>query len=318
MFLAAFLIGLREGLEAALIIGILLAFVRRSGRGEAARSVWLGVTAAIGIAVVLGAALTFGRYRLSFQGQEILGGSLSLLAVAMVTWMVFWMAKAGRGIKAELEGKTHAALAIGARAVFWIALVSVGREGLETTVMLWGWAGQPAALVGALLGVTLAAGIGYALNRGLVRINFGTFFTWSGAILIVVAAGILAYGIHDLQEAALLPGPYSGHPITPTDLRTGEVLVGLTDGPFWLAAFPFGWAFDLTSVIDPTGWLATVLRGTIGFTPQMSWLEVVAWFSYLISVLPKFLRRARPASAPAPARVPNAESVVPQPELARS
>lgn len=176
-------------------------------------------------------------------------------------------------------------------ALAWIALVSVGREGIETTLMLWGWAGQPEALIGAVMGIGVAAAIGYLLYRGMVRINLGTFFAWTGAFLIIVAAGILAYGVHDLQEAAVLPGPFSGHPITPTDLRTGEVLVGLTDGPFWLAAFPFGWAFDLTGSIDPSGVLATFLKGTVGFTPLMSWLEVTAWAVYLAIVLPLFLAR---------------------------
>nr|WP_300142718.1 iron uptake transporter permease EfeU [Propionicimonas sp.] len=294
MFLASLLIGLREGLEAALIVGILVAYVRKRDRSDVLPRIWWGVGLAVLIALALGAILTFGAYGLSFQGQEIVGGLMSLLAVGMVTWMVFWMMKTGHRLKAELEGEADSALAVGSGwALAWIALISVGREGIETTLILWGWVGQPAALLGALVGICIAVGIGYLLYRGMVRINLGTFFAWTGAFLIVVAAGILAYGIHDLQEAAVLPGPFSGHPITPTDLRTGEVLVGLTDGPFWLAAFPFGWAFDLTGSLDPTGLAATLLKGTVGFTPLMSWLEVTAWAIYLAVVLPRFLVRVR-------------------------
>ncbi|HQY99457.1 MAG TPA: FTR1 family protein [Propionicimonas sp.] len=294
MFLASLLIGLREGLEASLIVGILIAYVRKRDRGDVVPKIGWGVAIAIIGSLALGAILTFGAYGLSFQGQEIVGGLMSLLAVGMVTWMVFWMMKTGHRLKAELEGEADHALALGTGwAIAWIAFISVGREGIETTLMLWGWAGQPEALLGALVGILVAAAIGYLLYRGMVRINLGTFFAWTGTFLIIVAAGILAYGIHDLQEAAVLPGPFSGHPITPTDLRTGEVLVGLTDGPFWLAAFPFGWAFDVSESIDPSGVLATFLKGTVGFTPQMSWLEVTLWALYLAIVLPRFLSRVR-------------------------
>jgi high-affinity iron transporter len=294
MFLASFLIGLREGLEAALIVGILVAFVHKRARNDVLPRVWWGVGLAIGLSLILGAIFTFGAYRLSFEGQEIIGGVMSLIAVAMVTWMVFWMMKTGHRMKSELEHSAGDALAVGSGwAIAWIAFLSVGREGLETTLMLWGWALQPEALLGALVGIIAAAALGYLAYRGMVRINFATFFNFTGAFLIIVAAGILAYGIHDLQEAAVLPGPFSGLPITPTDLRTGEVLVGLTDGPFWMAAYPFGWAFDLTANIDPTGIWATLAKGTVGFTPQMSWLEITAWAIYLIVVVPKFLSRAR-------------------------
>lgn len=292
MFLASLLIGLREGLEASLIVGILIAYVRKRGRDDVVPRIGWGVAIAIVGSLALGAILTFGAYGLSFQGQEIIGGLMSLVAVGMVTWMVFWMMRTGHRLKAELEGEAAEALALGSGwAIAWIAFISVGREGIETTLMLWGWAGQPEALLGALVGIGVAAGIGYLLYRGMVRINLGTFFAWTGAFLIIVAAGILAYGIHDLQEAAILPGPFSGHPITPTDLRTGEVLVGVTDGPYWMAAFPFGWAFDLSGSMDPSGLLAAFLKGTVGFTPQMTWLEVTAWAIYLVEVMPRFLTR---------------------------
>jgi high-affinity iron transporter len=166
--------------------------------------------------------------------------------------------------------------------------------------MLWGWVGNLVALGGALLGIAASVLIGYGLYRGAIRIDIGTFFTWSSVFLLVIAAGILAYGIHDLQEAAVLPGPFSGAPISPTHPRTGEVLTGFADYPFWGAAYPFGWAFNLENVIEPTGFLAALLKGTVGFAPMMTWLEVTVWAVYLIAVFPAFIRRARRLRRPAP------------------
>lgn len=294
MFLASFLIGLREGLEASLIIGILIAYVRKQQRDEVVGKIWLGVILAVIIAAGLGALFTFGRYGLTFEGQEMIGGFMSLLAVVMVTWMVFWMLKAGRTMKAELESSAAAALGAG-WGMFWLALISVGREGIETTLMLWSSLTNPLSLVAAIVGILASCVLGYLVYRGMVRIKFSTFFAWTGLFLVIMTAGILAYGIHDLQEARILPGPFSGAPITPTDFRTGDVLVGFfTERPYWGAPFPFGWAFDLQKVIDSASTLGALLKGTVGFTPLMSWLEIVAWAIYLAIVLPMFIRRALP------------------------
>lgn len=305
MSFAAFLVGFREGLEAALVIGILLAYITKLGRVEIKRKIWLGVVLAIFLSVVLGALFTIGRAQLSFFAQELIGGFMSLLAVAMITWMVFWMAKSGSKMRTELHANVDKALSLGSgTAIFWLAFITVAREGLETTIILWGWITSALPLVMALLGIILAAIFGILINRGMVKINLRVFFTWTGVFLLFVSAGVLAYGIHDLQEAAVLPGPFSGHPITPTHLRTGEVLTGF-DGPFWLAAFPFGWAFNFEDTIAPTSALAAVLKGTVGFVPQMSWLAVSAWAIYLLIVMPRFIKLVRITSA---APVPKAKS----------
>lgn len=318
MFLASFLIGLREGLEAALIVGILVAVAQRRRRPEALTKISWGVGSAIGMSILLGAVFTFTAYSLSETGEQIFAGIMSVAAVAMITWMIFWMMTAGRNLRAQLESEANTALALGSGwAMFWIAFISVGREGLETTIMLWSSVTQPEALLGATVGLLAAAALGYLVYRGLVRFNLGTFFTVTGIILIIAAAGILAHGIHELQEAAVLPGPYSGAPITPTDLMTGAVAVGLTGGPFWLASFPFGWAFDLTANIDPSTWGAALVKALFGLTPRMSWLEVIAWLGYLGAVLPRFLAwmpRRRPTETaldrPTPSEKPDLESAV--------
>ena len=295
--LQTFLIGLREGLEAALVVGILVAYLTRIGRRDVLPRLWAGVGLAIGLSLAIGAVLTFGAYGLTFEAQELIGGGLSILAVAMVTWMIFWMQRAGRSLKATLEGELDRALAAG---TLWglvaIGFVSVAREGIETTLLLWSmvqaFGDAPLALLGALLGILAAVALGWFISRGMLRLNLSVFFTWTGAFLIVVAAGVLAYGIHDLQEAGALPGPFTA--AAPIDSVTGAVAVGA-------GAFPFGWAFDVSTVIAPASPLAAILQATVGFTPAMTWLQVIAWGLYVGIVGAIFLRRARRPRAAAPA-----------------
>lgn len=292
--LATLLIGLREGLEAALVVGILVAYLTRLGRRDVLPRLWAGVALAVVLALTIGAVLTFGAYALTFEAQELLGGSLSLLAVAMVTWMIFWMQRTARTLKRSLEGEIDRVLATGG---LWglvvLGFVSVAREGVETTLLLWSmvqsFGDAPSALLGALLGLAAAVVLGWLLARGMLRLDLRRFFTWTGAFLIVVAAGVLAYGIHDLQEAGALPGPFTA--AAPVDPATGAVLVG------W-AAFPFGWAFDVSASIPPGGPLAAVLQATVGFMPRMSWLQVIAWAMYVVVVGGLWARRqVRPSRA---------------------
>ncbi|MCB0979193.1 MAG: iron uptake transporter permease EfeU [Ilumatobacteraceae bacterium] len=263
---ANFLIGLREGLEAALVVGILVAYLVRTERTHLLRWVWAGVAVAVTVSVAFGAALTYGPKGLSFEAQELIGGSLSIVAVALITWMIFWMARTARTLRADLHARMDTAATAGPVAVGVMALLAVGREGLETALFLW--AGVRATgnttdpLVGALLGLAVAVVLGYLVTKGAVRLDLAKFFTWTAVLLIVVAAGVLSYGIHDLQEAGVLPGLNS-------------------------------LAFDVSAQIPPSSWYGTLLKGTINFSPATTWLEAVAWLAYMAAVLPLFLRTVR-------------------------
>lgn len=265
--LATFLIGLREGLEATLVVVVLIAYLVKSGRRHLVPRIWAGIALAVGVSLAFGALLTWGPKGLTFEAQEAIGGTLSLVAVGFVTWMIFWMAGHARQMSGELRGAVDRAADAGRLSLVLVAVLAVGREGLETALFLWastraagGGSAQP--ILGALLGLAAAVLLGRLIYRGALRLNLGTFFTWTGYALVLVAAGVLAYGIHDLQEASILPG-----------------LNHL--------------AFDVEHVIRPDSVLGTVLKGTINFTPRTTVLQAVAWLLYVIPVLTLLVRRHR-------------------------
>jgi high-affinity iron transporter len=275
-----FLIGLREGLEASLVVVILVAYLVKTDRTALLPRIWAGVATAIVISLGFGALLTYGPRGLTFEAQEAIGGTLSIVAVGFVTWMVFWMARSARGLSGELKGSVDRAADAGRASLALVALLAVGREGLETALFLWaateaaaggGSAARP--LLGAFLGIATAVAMGFLFYRGVLKINLSKFFAWTGVILIVVAGGVLAYGVHDLQEAGILPGLNST-------------------------------AFDVTRQIPPSSWYGTLLKGTINFSPQTTWLQAIAWVAYVLPTLSLFLRRIRGnnrSAAPVPA-----------------
>jgi high-affinity iron transporter len=265
------LIGLREGLEAALVVVILVAFLVKTDRRWALRHVWTGVAVAVALSVGIGALLTYGTRQLSFEAQELIGGTASVVAVAFVTAMVFWMRTAARTISGELKGRLDQALSVGGWAVALVGFLGVGREGLETALFFYAsvqtaGAGTTQPLVGFVIGLAVAVALGVLIYRGAVRINLSRFFRWTGIALVVVAAGILSYGLHDLQEAALLPGLNS-------------------------------LAFDVSGAVPPDSWYGVLLKGTVNFTPNTTWLQAVAWTLYTATVLTLFLRPQRSAAA---------------------
>lgn len=214
MFLGNFLIALREGFEASLVVGIIAAYLVKAGRRDLLGRMWIGVGLAALIPLGVGAVLTWGPSTLTFEAQEIIGGSLSLVAVAMVTWMIFWMGRNSRELKHDLEGSLNRRIAGEASGwgVVWIAVLAVGREGIETALFIWAAIRSSVetttaqTTVGVVTGLLAAVVLGWLVYRGAVRINMRRFFAVTGVLLILVAAGIVSYGIGDLQEAGVLPG----------------------------------------------------------------------------------------------------------------
>ena len=266
MFLANLLIALREGLEAALVVSIIVAYLVKTDRRDALPKLWIGVGLATLIPLVAGAIMTWGPKTLTFQGQEILGGTLSFVAVGLVTWMIFWMGKNARELKGELEGSLSKTLAEGGSGwgVVWIAVVAVGREGVETALFVWATVRSSIetsimqTTVGVVTGLVIAIVLGVLIYQGAVRINFRIFFATTGYFLVVVAAGIVAYGIGDLQEAGVLPGIMSH-------------------------------AWDLSSYLpastSPLHWLYVLLQAMFQFNLQPTVLQAVGWCLYIVPVL---------------------------------
>lgn len=278
--LANFLIGLREGLEASLVVGILVAYLVKLRRPDVLPRLWLGVGLAVALSLGTGALLTFGAYGLSFEAQEAIGGSLSIVATALVTWMLFWMLKTAYSMGRTLRDDVDQHLSGSGWGIVLVTFLTVGREGIETALFLWAAVqatGQTTLpLLGASLGILCAVVLGWLIYRGVVRIDLGRFFAWTGGFLIIVAAGVLAYGVHDLQEAGILPGLHS-------------------------------LAFDVSGAVPPDSWYGTLLKGTVNFSPATTWLEALTWLAYTIPVLILFvrvLRKQHQKSAPATAEVP--------------
>lgn len=280
MFLPNLLIALREGLEASLVVGILVAYLVKAGRRDVLPKLWLGIAVAIVVPLAFGAILTWGPKTLTFQAQEILGGVLSLLAVALTTGMIFWMSTHARSMKRQLESELDRSLRRSGSGwgVVLIAMLAVGREGMETALILWATVKSSvensiwATTLGIVVGFAVAIVLGVLIYRGALRLNLARFFTWTGAFLILVAAGITAYGIGDLQEASVLPG--WGH---------------------------LAWDYShlIGSVDSPLYWLYTVGNAMFQVNAQPTVLQVIAWLTYLLPVAAVFIVRTRGPRVPA-------------------
>lgn len=261
------LIGLREGLEAAIVVSILVAFLVKSDRRDALKWVWLGVGAAIAMTIIVFLSIQFGQNTITGLGAEAIAGVASLIAVAIVTTMVLWMKKAAASMSGELRGEMARALETGPLAVTTLAFLAVGREGVETALFMVGYAEAQTAwpLVGLITGVAIAGLIAYGMYRGALSINLTKFFTYTGVFLILVAAGILSYGVGALQTVGWLPG---------------------------LSAK----AFDISTWFNWSAWYGEVIQGIFNVTPTPTVLQLVGYLTYLVVVLALFLR---PTTAPA-------------------
>jgi high-affinity iron transporter len=269
------LIGLREGLEAGIVVTILVAFLVKSQRPDALKWVWLGVAAAIGMTIAVFLAIQFSAYTITGLAAEAIAGIASLVAVAIVTTMVLWMKTAAAGLSSELRTGMARALETGSWAVLALAFLAVGREGVETALFMVGYAEAETAwpLLGLIIGVLIAAALAYGMYAGAVRINLGKFFSYTGVFLIVVAAGILSYGIGALQTVGWLPGLSSR-------------------------------AFDVSSWINWSSWYGEIIQGVFNITPTPTVLQFAVWLAYLVIVLAIFLRPIRPARSPEPTPTP--------------
>jgi high-affinity iron transporter len=278
--LPTFVIGLREGLEAALIVGIIASFLAQQGRRDALRGVWLGVSVAVLICVGVAVALQLVSSDLPQQQQERLETVVGCVAVLMVSYMVLWMRRHARDLRRDLEGAAGQALAQGsATALVAMAFLAVLREGFETSVFLLAtfnesgnaWYGG----IGAALGILLAAVIGYGIYRGGLRVNLSRFFRVTGIVLIFVAAGLVATAV--------------------------------------MTAYEGGWidqgaqAFDLSWLVRPGTPVSSVITGVLGIQPYPTWPMVIAWLVYAVPMIAVVLWPARRRTA-APRTAASAET----------
>lgn len=283
---SAFLLMLREGVEGALVVAILLAYLRRIDRRRDFRWVWAGTLSAVGISLLAGVGAFMLLGGLEGRAEEIMEGTVALVAAGVLTWMIFWMAKQARLIRSRLEEKVDAALEAGSLfGLAGIAFVAVLREGIESALFLIstsvGSDSSAPRVLGGLAGVSAAIGICYLVYRGSQRVNLRVFFRTTGILIILFAAGLLAKGIHEFQEVALI-GTINDHL----------------------------WDVRDIGILDPrTSLIADLLQGLFGWSPSPSFEMVLAYFAYLIPVGASFLRLT--------AKLPSARYVQPAEASAR-
>lgn len=271
--LAPFLIMLREGIEAALIVGIIASYLRQIGRGAWLPTVWIGIFLAVALSLFVGAGLLMVAAEFPQKMQEAFEAAVGLIAVAVLTWMVFWMRRAARSIKTGLQGDIERAMTAPAGATWALigmAFFAVAREGLESVFFLLAIFQQspgPAAPLSALAGVAVAVVLGLAIYRGGVRIDMARFFRWTGAFILLVAAGLLASVLRNLHEAGIW-----------------NRMQGLV--------------FDLSEVLPVSGVPDTILSGLFGYHHALTVGEALIWAGYLAVTLWFFLRPYAPAAVP--------------------
>jgi high-affinity iron transporter len=271
------LTGLREGVEAALIVSIILAYLARTGNARYFGRIWIGTAVALAISAGVGAVLWVSIGGLTEPAEQYFEGSAMILAAAVVTWMLFWMRRTAANIKGELQAGVDRALTEGS---VWglsiLAFTVVIREGVETALFLLGQAtaasqqeaGAAGTLVGALIGILIAIALGYGFYRGARVINLGAFFRWTGVALIFIAGGLLSFAAHEFIEAGL-------------------ITVGTAT------------AFDISGVLphDPEAGnlLGQMLRAIFGYSSTPEWTTLLTWAVYVGAVLVLYLRPMKPA-----------------------
>ncbi|HXF81906.1 MAG TPA: iron uptake transporter permease EfeU [bacterium] len=254
---ASFLITLREGLEAALILGIILAYLSRTGNRDRAGSVWAGTAAAVLLSLGAGGMVFLTAGSIEGRAEEIFEGVAMFTAAAVLTYMIFWMRRQAINIRAHLQAQVHTALESGsALALGLLAFVAVGREGIETALFMFAAARTTSSYettVGGLLGLAAAALLGYLLYRGTYRLNLRAFFNVTSILLLLFAAGLLAHGFHEFHEAAIIP-PVIEH------------------------------VWDINPILNENSTLGSFLKALFGYNGNPSLVEVLAWAGYLALV----------------------------------
>ena len=281
--LPTFLLSLREGLEAALIIGIVLGAVSKIHRKDLTPSVWLGALSAIVVSILTAIILTTFGMSLEEEAEMIFEGITMLIAAGILTWMIFWMGKQARFLKSELEnGINKAAASTGKRAVFTLAFMAVVREGVELAIFITAafFAGDPSqvmsntiqTLVGTILGLGTAALLGYTIFATTVRLDLRKFFQVTGILLILFAAGLVAHGVHEFNEVGWIP-----------------VIIEHV--------------YDMNMILDENSIAGQLLKTLFGYNGNPSLTEIIAYFAYIITTS-IFWRRDNmiPAKAPATAQ----------------
>jgi len=262
--LASFLITLREGLEAALIIGIILAYLARTGSRQSFKPVWLGTSLAVLVSLIAGAAIYLLAGEFSGQAEEIFEGLAMFVAAGVLTWMIFWMRKQAVNIKAHLHAQIQSVLTSGSsRGLVILAFVVVVREGIETVLFLFAAtrvAESPISFtMGGFLGLVIAVGIGYSIYKGTSKLNLRTFFNVTSLVLILFAAGLLAHGIHEFHEAGII-SPVVEH------------------------------VWDINYILPEKSTFGRFLTAIVGYNANPSLIEVIAYPLYLALALGSYFR----------------------------
>jgi len=269
-----FLIGLREGVEAALIVAIVLAYVVRTGNGRHIPKIWLGSGAAIILSVALGLVIfnTVGAFEEPYE--QLFEGSAMLLAAVVVTWMLFWMRRQSMNLRGELQAAIDRVLSEGtAWGLAVLAFTAVIREGVETALFLAGQAtsaatGAGSVLVGAIVGLGAAVLIGWGFYHGSRAIDLRLFFRWTGIALVFIAAGLLSHAVHEFIEVAEIAG---------------------------IAIIGSQTAFDISGILSHDDGIGQFLRAIFGYSARPEVLTLVVHVTYVVAVLALYLRPVRPA-----------------------
>ncbi|MDQ3645605.1 MAG: FTR1 family protein [Actinomycetota bacterium] len=285
---SAFLIMLREGLEAALIVAIVLAYLKRLDREGDFKTVWAGTAAGIALSLIAGFAIFKIVGGLEGSAEEMTEAVIAFVAAGVLTWMIFWMGRQARHIKGDLQHKVDRALATGsAKTLAAIAFVAILREGLESALFLLGVTvgaeSNAVAFAGGLIGLATAAGIGYLVYKGSRKVNLRVFFRATGILIILFAAGLVAKGVHELQEVGTI-GTLNEHV----------------------------WDVSANAALNPdTSTVAEFMKGLFGWSPNPSIEMIVVYLAYLLPIGAAFLAQTRkmPSTAHRPMETPSPAGV---------